>query len=301
MSYVIDMRHYAGLDEMVGDEFEPARRFAAFLGTIVGVGSSIREEVEMPTGLACRRRPSRRPCSGLLSICRTQFPEVVWQCPACGDRGVIYGWEESIWDLSPGYALDGDEIDVELDLDQYRMLLKLPGLYGGLQWAIFSARLIRGRLVMKAGELDLEELLGRLAHEADQAKDARRQRSLQGVIGAVQAVQVVWEEDLPVYEEEESMDIPPPESAVHLHMDDYPQTLRLLLNLLDGRTDNDSLGFYPSDAGAYVDWERLTTAPLSSTQIGIVHIARGCAVLERSGGGPPNLRELVAAIVGSVV
>ncbi|MGH2718585.1 MAG: hypothetical protein ACRDJU_08405 [Actinomycetota bacterium] len=64
----------------------------------------------------------------------------------------------------------------------------------------------------------------------------------------------------------------------HLHKDDYPATLLLLAGLLGHRQDREELGFVPTDAGAWVDWEALVDGPLSSTEQAAVYIARGCAM-----------------------
>lgn len=90
------------------------------------------------------------------------------------------------------------------------------------------------------------------------------------------------------------------ERGQHLHVDDYPNTLRLLAELLESRTDRASLGYSPMEHGAWVDWDGLISGVLSSTQKAVVHVARGRAVLERHGGTPPHiagtLREVVDAV-----
>jgi hypothetical protein len=54
-----------------------------------------------PVTLRCRRRPGRRPCTGVLSILLDEsLEDLVWHCPACGDNGVIRGWEGTFWDNS---------------------------------------------------------------------------------------------------------------------------------------------------------------------------------------------------------
>ena len=44
----------------------------------------------------------------------------------------------------------------------------------------------------------------------------------------------------------------------------------------------------------------MTAGPLSSTEVAIVHIARGCATLERAGGVPPRLAAVVTEVVRAV-
>jgi hypothetical protein len=85
-------------------------------------------------------------------------------------------------------------------------------------------------------------------------------------------------------------------TRVHLHRDDYRQTLQLLAVLTCGR---DVPGFEPTDAGAFVDWDELAGGWLSSTEKAVVHIARGCATLERA-GGTAYLRDQVLTTIGAV-
>lgn len=87
----------------------------------------------------------------------------------------------------------------------------------------------------------------------------------------------------------------------HHHLDDYPQTLRLLGALLAHRSDREDLGYTVTEHGAFVDWERLSSGRLSSTEVATVHIARGCAVLERAGGVPSRLGDVVVDVVKKVV
>ena len=86
----------------------------------------------------------------------------------------------------------------------------------------------------------------------------------------------------------------------HLHLDDYPNTLRLLAELVGGRDDRAELGYSPTEHGAYVDWEALADGKLSSTERAAIHIAHGCATLERHGGLPPRLRSVVVDVIEAV-
>lgn len=73
----------------------------------------------------------------------------------------------------------------------------------------------------------------------------------------------------------------------HLHRLDHPLTLRILSKLLDHRSRMPA-GYERSDLGAWVDWDALAGSYLSSTEVAVVHIARGCAIAERHGGLPPG-------------
>jgi hypothetical protein len=85
--------------------------------------------------------------------------------------------------------------------------------------------------------------------------------------------------------------------GAHLHLDDCPQTLRLLAALFEPKM-GDPVGL--AEIGAWVDWEALTASWLSSTELAIVHIARGCAILEPAGGPPPRLHGVLLETIAAV-
>lgn len=88
-----------------------------------------------------------------------------------------------------------------------------------------------------------------------------------------------------------------PDTAEHLHSDDYPQTLVFLAGLLDRPAP--PAGYERTERGALVDWDQLTEMSwLSSTEIAAVHIAHGCAILERHGGAGPHTAALVDLVRG---
>jgi hypothetical protein len=83
----------------------------------------------------------------------------------------------------------------------------------------------------------------------------------------------------------------------YLHRDDTPLTLRLLDGLLGQRADRAELGYQTDEQGAVVDWDRLTTGTLSTTEVAVVHIALGCAIAERHGGPlPPSVQGPLRAL-----
>lgn len=89
--------------------------------------------------------------------------------------------------------------------------------------------------------------------------------------------------------------------TTHLHRDDTPLTLRLLDGLLGHRRDQAELGYYPDRWGAEVDWDRLTNGISSTSEVAVVHIARGCAIAERHGGSlPASVRGPLRAVVNNL-
>lgn len=95
-------------------------------------------------------------------------------------------------------------------------------------------------------------------------------------------------------------EIEPTMAAVHLHHDDVPDTFALL-NALLGERSKLPQGYTPDETGANVAWDLLTESWLSNSEKAVVHIARGCAMLERHGGGlPTELRWQVRPTVESI-
>jgi hypothetical protein len=87
----------------------------------------------------------------------------------------------------------------------------------------------------------------------------------------------------------------------HLHRDDVPETLALL-NVLLGHRQTLPAGYRPDESGADVDWDLLADSYLSTSDRAVVHIAHGCAILERHGGGLPlELRSQVLAAVQTII
>jgi hypothetical protein len=100
---VVDLRHFLAPSGAIAQMPAPARRLAEYFAAIVLDATA---NLDGLPSVRCRRRPARKPCSGMLEA----FPDpeehraIVWYCPECGDHGVIRGWEGSLWD---GFAEAG--------------------------------------------------------------------------------------------------------------------------------------------------------------------------------------------------
>lgn len=75
---------------------------------------------------------------------------------------------------------------------------------------------------------------------------------------------------------------------IRLHRDDTPGALAILHTLLGAREDHEFIGYAPDAWGAEVDWARLGSGVLSTTELAVIHIAHGCALVEAHGGGLPR-------------
>jgi hypothetical protein len=78
---------------------EPSLNLAVYLGAIVAWVTDHAADPDPHTNVPCRRSPGRRRCRGeIFAELDATSKEIVWQCPLCGDRGVVYGWEGTFWD-----------------------------------------------------------------------------------------------------------------------------------------------------------------------------------------------------------
>ena len=99
-----DIRHFLDEEGYIPEDVpEPARRMAEYFGTIITHASAVITENEFHSApIACRRRPGRKRCKGKIEV-DFRYPDfaILWNCPVCGDEGIISGWEGTHWDLSP--------------------------------------------------------------------------------------------------------------------------------------------------------------------------------------------------------
>jgi hypothetical protein len=81
----------------------PVLNLALFFGSIVAWVSDHLPHGDWHTNVPCRRSPSRRRCLGdiMAELDRTSG-HIVWQCPVCGDNGLIHGWEDTLWNRQGG-------------------------------------------------------------------------------------------------------------------------------------------------------------------------------------------------------
>jgi hypothetical protein len=98
MSFVADLRHYVDEGGRLASMPAPALRIATFLCAIVSWASRAGGPLER-TNVWCRRMRRRRPCGGeIVAGYRDGSADIVWECPECGDNGLIHDWHGSRWD-----------------------------------------------------------------------------------------------------------------------------------------------------------------------------------------------------------
>ena len=101
-TWITDMRHFLDEDGVLPEGLPaPALKLVLYQGAIVAwvAATGCRSGQTTRTNVNCRRNPGRRPCGGEIVACHEAASStIVWECPLCGDRGRISGWEGTDWD-----------------------------------------------------------------------------------------------------------------------------------------------------------------------------------------------------------
>lgn len=176
--FVSDLRHFLDMPE---DAPGPARRMAEHLTLLVRAATAGEGGQPWVTALPCRRRPGRRPCTGHLAVFRSDVPpSIEWRCTACGDEGVISGWERSPFDLRPrGPTLvPMSTMHVTVPPEVAATLRALLLLDTPSERLVFRALHTDEGALLACDDEGLDELLGYVAAEANHETDRRRQKRL---------------------------------------------------------------------------------------------------------------------------
>jgi len=99
-TWITDLTHFLDQNGHIAPKSGPARRMAEYLAAIVAMVS--RPELVIPAEyrVRCRRRPGRKPCTGMVDVdLDPETEDVVWWCPVCGDNGYIRNWKGTFWNL----------------------------------------------------------------------------------------------------------------------------------------------------------------------------------------------------------
>ena len=77
----------------------PARAMANYIGAIVSATTSGSLKASVDTGVQCLPARGQKPCSGKIIGSRDiTSSNIHWECTTCGNYGVIFDWEGTLWD-----------------------------------------------------------------------------------------------------------------------------------------------------------------------------------------------------------
>lgn len=184
--FVVDLRHFLDLP---ADVPGPARRMADNLTRIVRAATAGDAGVSWVSALPCSRRPGRRPCPGHLALFRTEVPPSIdWRCSACGDDGVIRGWERSAFDLRPrGNVPTSVDVRAVVTPEVTGVLRSLTALDIAGERLVYRASVSDEGMVLSGDVEAFEELLDGLAAEANHEHDRRRRKRIDDAFDLISA------------------------------------------------------------------------------------------------------------------
>ncbi len=176
--FVSDLRHFL---DMPDDVPGPARRMGERLSLIVRAATAGDAGIGWVSALTCDRRPGHKSCPGHIALFRSDIPaSIEWRCTACGDEGVISGWERSPFDLRRRREdpSSGDTLAIAIPSEVAATLRTLLLLDTTTERIVFQARASTEGIVLVTDGDDLDELTGYIAAEANHEHDRRRQKRL---------------------------------------------------------------------------------------------------------------------------
>ena len=176
--FISDLRHFL---DMPDDVPGPARRMGERLSLIVRAATAGDAGIGWMSALTCDRRPGHKSCPGHIALFRSDIPaSIEWRCTACGDEGVISGWDRTPFDLRRRRedSSSGDILEVVVPSDVAATLRTLLLLDTTAERIVFQARASAEGIVLAADEVDLDELTDHLAAESNHEEDRRRRKRL---------------------------------------------------------------------------------------------------------------------------
>lgn len=102
--FIINIRDW--LDENEEPGLPQLKSKVGFLKELITFETALEAGIETFPMPLCRKRPGRKPCKNQLRTLtedKAQGVEgkvIYWQCPNCGDSGMVFGWERLMCDLS---------------------------------------------------------------------------------------------------------------------------------------------------------------------------------------------------------
>jgi hypothetical protein len=187
---VADMTHYDGVLSLDPAQNRPLLRLVEHLGGITKAGTLAPVGETVHTAIACPRRPAHRPCPGFIDLRRNEVPAaIMWNCPRCGDEGLIHNYRGTLWDLTPPSKADaraGGMLEVVLSPAEYGTLRSLLLADPDCERTIYAARRVSTGAMISGDEGELEHLTGFIAAEANHEGSRRRQAAVDAVFDRVQ-------------------------------------------------------------------------------------------------------------------
>ena len=177
-------------------------KFRNYLGHVIRA-ATVTNEIDFLSAIPCRKKPSRKPCTGFLKVTKQDLPVsyIYWHCSACDDCGRIANWRGCCYDQScfnPSLAADNEPnplVEVEVSRDEMNALLQGSIYDPDSERIIYSARPSKTAVLFKGLYGDMDNFVEFLAADVNHEENKKRQRLLDRVYEKVSdAVQAVYDE-----------------------------------------------------------------------------------------------------------
>lgn len=194
-TWITDLTHYLDALDPSLDVPTSARRIATFFGNIASAATAMgmqAGDTRFPV-LPCRRKPSRKPCPGYLVLSmRAEPPAIDWCCLHCGDKGLVYNFAGTPWDLASatGPVPDSQLIQVQIPEADFLVLRDFSLFDRDAERAVKGAEFDPDDdgVVLAASETALEELAGELASALNEPRRPRKAAALERVYARIEEV-----------------------------------------------------------------------------------------------------------------
>lgn len=189
---ITDMRDFF-LENPQRELAPAAARLQDFLGGIVQAGTANLRR-QFVSGIACRRRPGNRRCSGSIDILKADLPErsIIWKCAVCGDNGRISGFQGCVYDLSAvseTSGRSGQKRSVLLSLEEYRSWISGDMITYDQESAqtIYAAVADEHGVVVSVPEDELDYFYDCMAADANHELNKKRRAHLESIYDKLEA------------------------------------------------------------------------------------------------------------------
>jgi len=163
--------------DLLDGDGQPIGRYARYLGLIVEAGSIMSEGEGGYVPMRCANPHKKRACHAQLTASRTFQDQIEWECPSCGEQGVISNWVGTSFDLgsAPELPHHPEHRDVVVQLDELDSMRRLAGLSPRLRRLLVEAASIGNNyLFFLAGHHELVQLREAAKGAADRNRSAER-------------------------------------------------------------------------------------------------------------------------------
>ncbi len=97
-TWITDMTHFLNTEGKVPEGLH-SHRLISHLGGIIAAATSEPSGTQRQFDVACRRKPGSKLCPGIIHPgFEPSTSNILWQCPVCGDQGLIRNWQGTPWD-----------------------------------------------------------------------------------------------------------------------------------------------------------------------------------------------------------